>query len=72
MTLKKFVANLNKIMQEYPETAKYKVITAIDDEGKGYNPVEYIPSLGYYNDESQDFFNENDGYEESANAICVN
>lgn len=84
MTLKDYVVQLAKFIEENPESADYTVITAIDDEGNGFNPVYFGPSVGHFNDE--EFYSVesiaelqeesvSDGYEPEdypLNAVCVN
>lgn len=73
--LKEYIENLNKFAKENPECLDMEVITAIDDEGNGYNYVNYSPSKGVFDD--GDFVGEEDyeccGYgNEDTNAVCVN
>jgi len=66
MTLKEFKENLDEFIAENPEALDLLVITARDDEGNGFNPVHYTPSMGRYEDREfeQDSLN--------ANAVCLN
>lgn len=57
MTLETYIANLTVFAKENPKALKLEVVTSIDDEGNGYNPVVYTPS--YVDDES-------------TNTVCVN
>jgi len=66
MRFKEYLENLNKLAIEKPETLDYTVISSVDDEGNGYNPVIYSPSLGEYDD------NEFQSETENFNAICIN
>lgn len=67
MKLKQFIENLNKLLQERPETAEFDVVTSKDDEGNGYNLVYYDPSVGHYDFEEKEFYEEKE-----LNAVCVN
>jgi hypothetical protein len=67
MILKEFVEKLNKLMDERPETATFEVVTAIDDEGNGYNLVFYDPQVGHYDSNEKEFYQEKE-----VNAVCVN
>lgn len=40
MKLKDYVKGLQELMEQYPETAEYECVYAIDAEGNGYEPVE--------------------------------
>ena len=83
MTLKTFVKKLNKLAEEYPNL---KVVTAMDDEGNGFNVVSYSPSIGFFDPKMgrnsftpielvKDYPNEEE-YDKfrnkKPNAICVN
>jgi len=78
MTLEKFIENLKTLAEEHPETLAYEVVTAIDDEGNGFNPVYFTPSLGRYEDndfnsiENLKEDSEEDSIEIELNAVCVN
>lgn len=67
MKFKKYVENLNKLLEERPETAEFDVVTSKDDEGNGYNLVHYDPSVGHYDSEEREFEEEKE-----LNAVCVN
>ena len=78
MTLKEYVDNLNKILADNPKAAEYEVVTSIDDEGNGYNRINYGPTLGIlfdYNEFSPydpDDEDNEEFVEDDINAICVN
>jgi len=80
MTLETFLENIQKMVQEKPELLEYEVITAIDDEGNGFNPVHWTPTVCQYNEDSREIRSEEDYNEEKEdddpdfkpNAICVN
>jgi len=75
MTLKEFIANLNKFVEENPDTLDMEVITSKDDEGNGYNPVSYTPTKGIYEDgefSSSENYEEDEKDETITNAVCVN
>lgn len=67
MKFKEYVKNLNKLLNERPETADYDVVTSKDDEGNGFNLVHYKPQVGSYYEEGRDFKEE-----QVTNAVCVN
>jgi len=67
MKLKTFVINLAVFMKKHPETADFDVVTSKDEEGNGFNPVLYGPSIGYFDPHDKDFYSD-----ESPNAVCVN
>ena len=46
MTLREYLDNLNKAVNEHPEYLELEVITSKDDEGNGYNVVYYGPTVG--------------------------
>lgn len=75
MILREFIENLHKFVKENPETLDMQVITSMDDEGNGFNPITYTPSKGIY--ENKEFISLNEykdwgrsDYE--TNAICIN
>ena len=67
MKLKQFAANINKLLQDRPETADLDVVTSKDDEGNGFNLVHYSPQVGSYNENDREFKEE-----QKVNAVCVN
>ena len=48
MKLNEYLQLLNEMTESNPEILDYDVITAIDEEGNGYNEVVYEPSVGFY------------------------
>ena len=66
MKFKEYVENLNKLLNERPETAELDVVTSSDDEGNSYNLVHYTPSVGHL-DEDREYTEE-----KPINAVCVN
>ena len=74
MTLKEFMENIEGIVKNNPDVLEMEVVTSIDDEGNGFNKVYIKPTLGYYDADDEEFYNENDEDEDMNpnNAICVN
>lgn len=68
MKLKEYMDRLNKLVQDNPKALEFEVIAAIDDEGNGYNPVFFHPTLGTY--DGDDFKTDVDPTE--FNSICIN
>lgn len=66
MTFKDYIQSLNDFLLEHPESADLPAIYAKDDEGNGFNPICFSPSLGEYNGE--DFNQESQDF----NSVCVN
>ena len=48
MKFKDYIKNLQKFLKEHPETAEMEVVTSIDDEGNGYNAVQFGPSIAQF------------------------
>ena len=69
MKLKEYIEVLNQMIEKDPSLLKFEVITSIDDEGNGFNPVNYYPAIGKYNRKNREFAAENS---ETHNAICLN
>ena len=67
MKFKEYVENLNKLLNERPETAELDVVTSSDDEGNSYNLVHYTPTVGHFDDDDREFTEELE-----INAVCVN
>ena len=67
MNFKEFVDGVNKLLEAQPESADLTVVTSIDDEGNGFNPVFYGPQVDGYNENDREF-DEN----LPANAVCIN
>ena len=81
MTLKDYIANLGKIVEENPEHGDLQVVYSKDDEGNGYQGVHYTPTIGMQDFDEGEFtsFNEDpDVHPEDTctvdeiNAICIN
>jgi hypothetical protein len=72
MKLKEFLDNLNRLAEVQPEALELEVITSMDDEGNGYNPVYYSPTMGNFDGCDFSQINEDEQGPEDANAICVN
>jgi hypothetical protein len=66
MKLKDYIKSLQNVIDEDPETADYKVVYAIDDEGNGFGLVGHSPTFGNYKD------GEFDTEDENINSICIN
>ena len=67
MKLSEYITSLNKLLEENPEASEYLVITSIDDEGNGFNPVHYEPQIGGYDEDGKEF-----DVNLTANSVCVN
>ena len=80
--LSEHIADCQAILAEHGDL---ETVTAIDDEGNGYNPVNFTPSVGAYIDEDGgsfitegefEWWNEeygDDGDDElKVNAVCIN
>lgn len=76
MKLKEYMQKLSDFVLENPEAKELDVITSIDDEGNGFNPVFYGPSLGYYEKVNKEF-TPVESFKECSldaitNAVCLN
>jgi len=70
MKFKDYLEQINAFAKKYPEALDFEVITADDEEGNGYTPVYYGPSMGEFNKAERQFTNDVD--EEKYNAVCLN
>ena len=74
MTLKDFIENLKKFVEENPETLEMQVITSQDDEGNSFSQVFFSLDKGIFEDGnfiSFDYY-EDEGREDSdTNAVCI-
>lgn len=68
MKLKVYLEALNKLAHENPSALEYDIVTAKDDEGNGFNPVNYFPQLGVI-DADGDF---GETRHDIASAVCLN
>ena len=68
MKLKEYLDKLNYLVANDKSLLELEVITSIDDEGNGYNPVYFDASVGVFEDD--EFIEEDDCT--VPNAICVN
>lgn len=55
MTFGDYVKICQQFLKENPQSADAIAVYAKDDEGNGYDPVYYTPSLGFM-DENRDFY----------------
>ena len=71
MKLSKLIENLQAIQDEFGDL---DCIYAKDDEGNGFNYISYNPSVGEYDGEEREFYqqNEEEEIEININAVCVN
>lgn len=75
MKLKQYVENLNELVRTNPEYLELEVISAKDEEGNGFDKVEFEPSLGNYNDEEftqVENFEDLDEDDRIINSVCIN
>lgn len=81
MTLRKFMEQLNALIEKYPEALEMQVITSTDDEGNGFNRVYNLSTIGNYDGErygefidkdNSDFREEYGLCEDDVNAVCIN
>lgn len=76
MKLKKYIKNLQKLIEEKPEVADYEVVYSVDSEGNAFYEVDFPPSVGYYDGEDwqseENLIEDNEGYGYELNAVCVN
>ena len=66
MNLRQYIGFLNELATENPEALDMPVVTSIDDEGNGFNDVNYKPALGEF------AAGEFDAESDSPNAVCLN
>lgn len=74
MTLKEFIANINKFVEENPDSLELTVVASKDDEGNGFSKVICEPESGhYYNHQFISKENIDEGYYNGEiNAVCIN
>lgn len=81
MKFKEYLENLNKLAEENPETLDMTVVYAKDDEGNGFQEINYAPSIGNFDHEYHGEFSSQENIAEEPeeypediemNAICVN
>ena len=82
MNLRKYLDNLNKLVEEHPEALEFEVISAADDEGNNYQKVSFDPSIGILEGEYRGDFisleqlkeepDEFDYTEKDVNCVCIN
>lgn len=74
MKLKEYIKSLQKLVKENPDAANYLVVYAKDDEGNGFEELNFTPSIGEYGD--GDFISEESDEEwvqgHGRNAVCIN
>ena len=78
ITLKQWMEQLNKLVQQYPEIGDHVLIYSIDDEGNEYHKVMSDPTLVQVHNlnerslEIVGFKDDPDIADEDCNAICIN
>lgn len=65
-----YIRKLVEIAEKHPETKEFLVISAIDEEGNGFDYPFCYPTIGTYNEESGHF--EADEFNVESNTICLN
>ena len=68
MKFRQYLERLNCLAKNRPESLDLEVVFSKDDEGNGYNFVNYEPSIGHFDGERNGDFEE----EKLNNAICIN
>ena len=68
MKFSKYLEQLNQLAKEQPETLDMDVIYAKDDEGNGFQQINYSPTVG----EFDGAIGEYDNCSKNKNAVCVN
>jgi hypothetical protein len=77
MTLRDFLSEVNKLVEERPEVLDFRVMKASDEEDNSYNLVYYEPTVGCYDEENGNFISE-ESYKElfmgldQSNTVCLN
>lgn len=72
MTLNDYIQSLIEFRDEHDRFAEFQVITSTDDEGNGFNLINFPPSYGYFEDGEFTNTNPSDEYANDPNSICVN
>ena len=73
MKLKQYLKELNKLIKDNPEALNMEVVYSIDDEGNGFQKVEFAPGLGNFEGRYKGEFTTKDELrDEKINAICIN
>lgn len=70
MKFKEFVSNVNAMLKNRPETGEFDVFCSKDDEGNGFNEIEFTPSVGKMDDGY--WYSDDEEYHDKPNAVCVN
>ncbi len=72
MTLQQYSEKLLTLFANHPEAADFIVVTSKDDEGNGFDTVDFEPSIGHY--DAGEWYTENDSEEHDfkVNAVCLN
>lgn len=60
MKFGEYLENLQDLLRDRPELIDAEVISSIDDEGNGYNNINWGPTPGNYNNDSDEFISEDD------------
>lgn len=61
LNLEQYVKKINQFLKDNPDKGKLPVVSAIDDEGNGFNFIYFDPSHATYNINGED-----------VEAVCVN
>ena len=69
MKFKFYLALLNKLAKDHPESLEYDVVYGQDDEGNSFGEVVYAPTIGEATGmDHKEFSNTT----ETPNAVCLN
>lgn len=84
MTFKAYLRQANQLATERPELLELEVISASDDEGNSFTPVEFGASVGLFDEDKRDFILESEFElvregefmelpdDAKVNAVCIN
>lgn len=71
MKLRDYIKQLQQIVSANPKAADLDVIYAKDEEGNGFGPVYYSPTVGKF-DGHYEFDGFDKGDKRKPNAVCIN
>jgi hypothetical protein len=74
MTLSEFKKGIDELFATRPELRDTQVIYSRDDEGNGFDPIIFTPSVGNYDGDSRGEFVDEKGERgnRTINAVCIN
>lgn len=72
MNMQEFADQINQLLKEKPELKTATAVYSIDDEGNGFDEVQFGPTLGHYKGFEFHAYEKEGENPGPINAVCIN